>query len=62
VNTKTSSHAWITSGIRTSCKHRRDLFLVCRNSNDAKLENYYTTYCKILSKVTEEVEKYHFSR
>jgi hypothetical protein len=62
VNTKTNSHAWITSGIRTSCKHERDLFLICRNSNDAKLENYYKTYSKILSKVIKEAKKYHLNR
>jgi hypothetical protein len=62
VNTKTSSHAWITSGIRTSCKCKRDLFLFCGNSYDAKLENYYKTYCKILSKVIKEAKKYHFNR
>jgi hypothetical protein len=62
VNTKTNSHAWITSGIRTSCKQERDLFLLCRNSNDAKLEIHYKTYCKILSKVIKEAKKYHFSR
>jgi hypothetical protein len=62
VNTKTDSHAWITSGIRTSCKHKRDLFLLCRYSNDAKLENCYKTYCKILSKVIKDAKKYHFNR
>jgi hypothetical protein len=62
VSTKTNSHDWITSGIRTSCKRKRDLFLFCRNSNDAKLENYYKTYFKILSNVIKEAKKYHFNR
>jgi len=31
VNTKTDSHAWIASGIRTSCKRKWDLFLLGRN-------------------------------
>jgi hypothetical protein len=59
VNTKTDSHAWITSGIRTSCEHKRDLFLLC---NDAKFKNYCKTYCKILSKVIKEAKNYHLNR
>ena len=48
--------------IRTSCNYKRDLFLLCRNSNNAKLENYYKTYCKILSKFIKEARKYDFNR
>jgi hypothetical protein len=55
VNTKTKSHAWITSVIKASCKHKRD-------SNDVKLKNYYKMYCKILSKVIKEAKKCHFNR
>jgi hypothetical protein len=62
VNIKTNSHACINSGIRASCKRKRYLILLGRNNNDPKLENYYKTYCKILSKVIKETEKYHFSR
>jgi len=62
VNTETNSHAWFTLGIRTSCKRKRDFFLFCRNSSDTKLENYYKTYCKILSKVIKDAKKYHFNR
>jgi hypothetical protein len=54
VNTETNSHAWFTSGIRTSCKRKRDFFFFfCRNSSDARLENYYKT---------KEARKYHFNR
>jgi hypothetical protein len=45
-----------------SCKRRRYLVLLCRSNNDAKLENYYKTYCKILSKILKEAKKYHFNR
>jgi len=33
---------------------------LCRSSNDAKLENYYKTCCKILSKVIKEAKKIPF--
>jgi hypothetical protein len=62
VNIKTNSHACINSGIRASCKRKRYFILLCRNNDDTKLENYYKTYCNILSKVIKETEKYHFSR
>jgi len=62
VNTELNSYAWITSGFRTCCKHKRNPFLLCRSSNGAKLENHYKTYCKILSKVIKEAKKIHFSR
>lgn len=36
--TRTNSNAWITAGIRTTCKHTRDLYLLCRNSNNPLLK------------------------
>jgi hypothetical protein len=48
--------------IRTSCKCKRDLFLLGRNINNAKLKNYYKTYCKTLSKFIKEAKKYNFKR
>ena len=62
VTIKTNSHAWITSSIRASCKCEKDLFLLCRNSNDVKLKNYYKMYCKMLSKDIKEAKKCHFNR
>ena len=58
---KTKSNAWLTLGIKTSCKHKRDLYLLSRNSNDSKLKNYYKLYCKVLSDV-KQAEKYHCNR
>jgi len=42
---------WITLGIKTSCKRKRELFLLTRNNNDAALKQYYKTYSKTLVKV-----------
>jgi len=42
---------WITLGIKTSCKCKRELLLLCRNSNSPELKEYYNTYCKILVNV-----------
>jgi hypothetical protein len=47
----TISNKWITNGIMTSRKRKRELLLLCRYSDDLKLKIYYKQYCKILSKV-----------
>jgi hypothetical protein len=60
--TKTNGNAWITMGIRTSCKHKREFYLLCRNSNDPLLQNYYKRYCRILSDVVREAKRYYFSK
>jgi hypothetical protein len=60
--TKTNDNAWITTGIRTSCKHKREFYLLCKNSNDPLLKNYYKLYCKILSNIIREARKYYFSK
>ena len=42
---------WITAGIETSCQHKRELYLISRDSNNSKLKAQYKSYCLILSKV-----------
>ena len=48
---KHNDNAWITSGIRMSCKRKRSLFLLSQNCNDSKLQLYYKHYCLILKKL-----------
>jgi hypothetical protein len=55
IPSKTSD--WITTGIVTSCKRKRELYIVCRNSNKSELSNYYKRYCKILSRVTKDAKR-----
>jgi hypothetical protein len=47
---------WITLGILMSLKHKRELFIASRNSNNLDLINHYKRYCKILS-VFKEAKK-----
>jgi len=52
--------AWITTGIKISSQHKRDLYLLCRSTKNPKLKNYYKTYCRILSDVIKTAKKlYH---
>lgn len=59
INTKTKGNTWITLGIRNSCKHKRDLYLLCRKNNKSKLKPYYKPYCEILSNFINEAKKYY---
>jgi len=56
--TKNSKHNnnWITIGIRTSCKRKRQLFSLIRISNNATMKQYYKAYCKILTRVIREAK------
>jgi len=45
-----------------SCKHKRELFLLTRNSNNPILKLYYKVYCKILMNVINEAEKVNYNR
>jgi len=52
---------WITLGILTSCKHKRELFTACRNNNNQDLLKNYKNYCKIQSAVIKEAKKLNYA-
>ena len=52
---------WITKGIQTSIKNKRDLYLKCRNSNNHKLKTYYKSYCKLLANIIRQATILHYS-
>ena len=47
ISKRSNNNSWITPGIRTSCKRKRFLYLLTKNSDDTILKNYYKQYCKI---------------
>ena len=49
--------SWITTGLRTSCKHKRELYMECRKYKNPTLDKYFKEYCWILSKVIKEAKK-----
>jgi hypothetical protein len=53
---------WTTKGIKISCKRKRELLLLCRQSNDLNLKIYYKQYCKILSKVILAAKKLYYNK
>ena len=59
---KANGNAWITMGIKTSCKHKRELYCLYKNSNDPLLKDHYKFYCRILSNIIKEAKKRYFSK
>jgi hypothetical protein len=51
----------MTTGMKTSCKHKRELYLTSRNSHDPKLKLYYKLYCKVLSNVILEAKRNNYN-
>jgi hypothetical protein len=51
----------MTLGIRTSCKHKRLLYLYTRSSNDTFLKKYYKQYCKILANVIKNAKRHTYN-
>jgi hypothetical protein len=56
-----NSNTWITPGIKMSCKHKRDLYLLYRISNDEALKNHFRLYCKILQDAIREAKRQHYN-
>jgi hypothetical protein len=56
---KMKQKSWITPGIITSCKHKRELYKELQNNNNATLASYCTDYSKILSMVLRKAKKWN---
>ena len=49
IHIKPKGNTWMTTGIKTLCIPKRDLYLHCRSSNDTKLQKHCKLYRKTLS-------------
>jgi ribosomal protein L33 len=58
---KHNDNAWITKGIRISCKKKRSLYLLSRNSNNLEIKIHYKQYCSILRKTIREAKRLYFN-
>jgi hypothetical protein len=61
VKNEPKSKTWVTVGIKTSRKLKRQLYLTCRDSNDPRLKSHYKMYCKILSKIIKEAKRKNYN-
>ena len=51
-----NQNSWITTGIITSCKHKRELYKELQINNNDTLASYYRDYTKILSRVIRKAK------
>jgi hypothetical protein len=51
-----NQNLWITPGIITSCKHKRELHKELQINNNATLALYFRNYTKILSVVIRKAK------
>jgi len=56
VKNKMNQNSWITPGIITCCKHKRELYKELQNNNNTTLASNYRDYAKILSRVIREAK------
>jgi hypothetical protein len=49
---------WITTGIKVSCAHKRELYRLSRQTQNLEIIGYYKKYCKVLTEVIK-VAKNH---
>ena len=52
---------WITRGIKTSNQHKRELYLISRDSNNCKWKAHYKSHCSILSKVINVAKQLYYN-
>jgi hypothetical protein len=51
VNKKEST--WMTRGLKTSLKHKQELYWKCKHSNDQTVKDFCELYCKTLSRLSK---------
>jgi len=56
VKNKMNQNSWITPGIITFCKSKRELYKELKNNNNVTLASYYRDYTKIVSRVIREAK------
>jgi len=59
---RSNNNSWLTPGIRISCKHKRCLYLLTKDSDDVILKSYYKQHCKTLTSVIKEAKKYMYNK
>ena len=52
-----NKNSWVTPGIITSHKHKRELYKELQNNDNATLASYYRGYSKILSMIIRKAKR-----
>jgi len=62
VNKLLKRNAWITTGIRTSCHQKREMYMALKTNNNPLLKKNYKDYCQILTIVIKQAKKMDFDK
>jgi hypothetical protein len=58
---RSNNNSWLTPHIRISCKCKRCLYLLTKDSDDVILKNHYKQYCNTLTSIIKETKKYMYN-
>jgi hypothetical protein len=56
------NNEWITKGIKTSCRYKRELYLNCRSNDNQIMKIHYRKYCRILTQIIKEAKRMHYNK
>jgi hypothetical protein len=62
VKSKMTQNSWITSGITTFCKHKRNLYNELQKDKNATLASYYKEYSKILTMIIRTAKRMEYDK
>jgi hypothetical protein len=52
---------WLTNGITTYCKRKKELYLLTKANDNNNLKQYYKLYSKLLTKVINEAKRLNYN-
>jgi hypothetical protein len=56
-----TNNQWITTGIKTSCKHKTFLYIMSKITNCSKIKAHYNQYCNLLGKVIRNAKSVYYN-
>jgi hypothetical protein len=59
---KDTSKRWLTKGILTSCRHKKDPYLFSKISDNSLQKDYYKRYCRILTTTVQIAKKVNHNK
>ena len=59
---KRNQNSWITPGIITSCKHKRELYIKLQHNNNPTATLYHKKYSKILAAVIKKAKHMDYDK
>ena len=61
VTNNVSNNQWITIGIKISCKHINNLYILSKTTNFSKIKVQYIQYCSVLRKLIRKAKEMYYN-